>query len=70
MEATEYEQKGFVKGATARMFSGNKVILVSSPKTDQVDGKTRVWAAMEFDTHVRYLAIVDELELVISTNNQ
>ena len=64
MNAIDYEQKGFVKGATARMSSGQRVILVSSPKTDDTDGKTRVWAAMEFDTHVRYLAIVDELELV------
>jgi hypothetical protein len=64
MDATEYEQKGFVKGATARMSSGQRVILVSNPKTDSTDGKTRVWAAMEFDTHVRYLAIVDELELI------
>jgi hypothetical protein len=64
MDATEYEQKGFVKGATARMSSGQRVILVSNPKTDNTDGKTRVWAAMEFDTHVRYLAIVDELELI------
>jgi hypothetical protein len=64
MDATEYEQKGFVKGATARMSSGQQVILVSNPKTDSTDGKTRVWAAMEFDTHVRYLAIVDELELI------
>lgn len=64
MNAIDYEQKGFVKGAIARMSSGQRVILVSSPKTDDTDGKTRVWAAMEFDTHVRYLAIVDELELV------
>jgi len=39
MEATEYEQNGFIKGATARMSSGQRVILVSSPKTDQIDGK-------------------------------
>lgn len=65
MDAIEYEKKGFVKGVTAQMkTSGQRVILVSSPKTDNVDGKTRVWAAMEFDTHVRYLAIVDDLELV------
>ena len=64
MDAMDYERQGFVKGATARMSSGQRVILVSNPKTDSTDGKTRVWAAMEFDTHVRYLAIVDELELI------
>ena len=64
MDAIDYEKTGFIKGATAKMSSGQRVILVSNPKTDEVDGKTRVWAAMEFDTHVRYLAVVDELELV------
>jgi hypothetical protein len=64
MDALDYEKQGFIKGAVAKMSSGQRVILVSNPKTDSVDNKTRVWAAMEFDTHVRYLAIVDELELV------
>jgi len=65
MDAIDYEKTGFIKGANARMKnSGYKVLLVSNPKTDETDGKTRVWAAMEFDTHVRYLAVVDELELV------
>jgi hypothetical protein len=64
MDAIDYEKTGFIKGANARIKStGCKVLLVSSPKTDEVDGKTRAWVAMEFDTHVRYLAIVDELEL-------
>jgi hypothetical protein len=64
MDTTEYEQLGFIKGATARTkVSGYKVILVSNIKLD-IDNKMKVWVAMEFDTHVRYLAIVDELELI------
>jgi hypothetical protein len=65
MDAIDYEKTGFIKGANARMKnSGYKVLLVSNPKTDEVDGKTRAWVAMEFDTHVRYLAIMDDLELI------
>jgi hypothetical protein len=65
MDALEYEQQGFVKGVTARTKStGYNVLLVSSPKNNTLDGKPRVWVAMEFDTHVRYLAVVEDLELV------
>lgn len=65
MDAIDYEKAGFIKGATVKIrTSGQHVILVSNPKTDVNDGKTHVWAAMEFDTHVRYLAIVDDLELI------
>ena len=65
MDAIDYEKTGFIKGANARIkSSGYNVLLVSNPKTDETDGKTRAWVAMEFDTHVRYLAVVDELELV------
>ncbi len=65
MDAVDYEKTGFIKGANARIkSSGYNVLLVSSPKTDETDGKTRVWVAMEFDTHVRYLAVADDLELV------
>lgn len=65
MDAIEYEKNGFIKGATAKIKSSEeRVILVSSPKIDSTDGRARVWAAMEFDPHVRYLAIVDDLELV------
>lgn len=65
MDALDYEKQGYIKGANARIKpSGYNVLLVSSPKTDEVDGKTRAWVAMEFDTHVRYLAVVDDLELV------
>jgi len=64
MDTTEYEKRGFIKGATAKTKStGYVVILVSSPKLD-IDNKIKVWVAMEFDTHVRYLAVVDDLELV------
>ena len=64
MDAIDYEQKGFFKGANATIkTSGLRVVLVSSPKTDEVDGKTRAWVAMEFDTHVRYLAILEDLQL-------
>ncbi len=65
MDASDYEKTGFIKGVDARIkSSGCKVLLVSNPRTDDVDGKTRAWVAMEFDTHVRYLAIIDDLELV------
>jgi hypothetical protein len=64
MDALDYENNGFVKGATARIKnSGQGVILVSNPKTDDSDLKTRAWVALEFDTHVRYLALVEDLEL-------
>jgi len=63
MNAIEYEQQGFIKGASAKVkFTGYKVVLVSSPKVD-VDGVVKAWAAMEFDTHVRFLASLDDLEL-------
>lgn len=65
MDAIDYEQSGFIKGANAKNKSnGYNVILVSNPKLDITDGRIKVWAAMEFDTHVRYLAVVDELELI------
>jgi hypothetical protein len=64
MDTAEYEQQGFIKGVTVKTKStGYKVILVSSPKLD-IDNKIKVWVAMEFDTHVRYLAVVDDLELI------
>ena len=64
MDIAEYEQQGFIKGVTVKTKStGYKVILVSSPKLD-IDNKIKVWVAMEFDTHVRYLAVVDDLELI------
>ena len=65
MDAIDYEQKGYIKGADARVkSSGYKVILVSNPKYDATDNKIRVWVAMDFDVHVRYLALVDDLELI------
>lgn len=64
MDAIEYEKQGFFTGANATIkSSGLRVVLVSNPKTDEVDGKTRAWVAMEFDTHVRYLAILEDLQL-------
>jgi hypothetical protein len=64
MDAIEYEQKGFFKGVNATIKdTGLRVVLVSNPKTDAVDAKTRVWVAMEFDTHVRYLAMLEDLQL-------
>lgn len=65
MDAIDYEKTGFIKGANAKTKpSGYNVLLVSNPKVDDLDGKARVWVAMEFDTHVRYLALVDDLELI------
>lgn len=64
MDAMDYEKTGFVKGANAKTKTGYKVLLVSNPKTDELDGKIKAWVAMEFDTHVRYLALVDDLELI------
>lgn len=64
MDSTEYEKQGFFIGVGATIkTSGLRVVLVSNPKTDEVDGQTRAWVAMEFDTHVRYLAILDDLKL-------
>jgi hypothetical protein len=64
MDAIEYEKQGFFIGAEATIkTSGLRVVLVSNPQTDITDGKTRVWVAMQFDTHVRYLAILDDLKL-------
>ena len=65
MDAIDCEKLGFIKGANARTkVTGYQVLLVSNPKVDELDGKIRVWVAMEFDTHVRYLALVDDLELI------
>ena len=65
MDAIDYEKTGFIKGANAKTKpTGYNVLLVSNPKTDGQDGRARVWVAMEFDTHVRYLALVDDLELI------
>lgn len=67
MDAIDYEKRGFIKGASAKIkLSSNSenVILLSSPKIDEIDGKPRVWVAMVFDTHVRYLALVEDLELI------
>lgn len=65
MDTVDYEKNGFIKGASARIkSSGQQVILVSNLKKDEVDGKIRVWAAMGFDTHVRYLAVIEDLELL------
>ena len=65
MDVIDYEQRGYITGADARVkSSGNKVILVSNPTRDITDGKVRVWVAMSFDIHVRYLALVDDLELI------
>ncbi len=65
MDAIDYEKTGFIKGVNAKTkSSGYDVVLVSNPRVDELDGKTKVWVAMEFDTHVRYLALVDDLELI------
>lgn len=62
--AVEYEQHGYRKGKSARSTStGLDVILVSAPKV-AVDNHIYVWVAMQFDTHVRYLANIKDLQLV------
>lgn len=63
---TKYEDDGFVVGATAKLrTSGYNVILVSNPRIDEmVDNNIRVWVAMEFDTHVRFLASITDLMLL------
>lgn len=61
----KYEQQGFITGASARLRStGYNVILVSNPRVDPINQSIRVWVAMEFDTHVRFLAEVSDLELI------
>lgn len=62
---TNLENKGFVKGTTVQMKNcGHHVIILGEPKLYEPDGKIRVWVAMLFDTYVRYLAAVDDLELL------
>jgi hypothetical protein len=63
---TKYENDGFITGATARLSSsGYDVILMSTPRIDEViDNEVRVWVAMEFDTHVRFLASIKDLILL------
>jgi hypothetical protein len=63
---TKYEIEGFITGANARLHnSGYNVILLSNPRIDEVvDNQVRVWVAMEFDTHVRFLASVEDLVLL------
>lgn len=67
MDVIDYEKAGFIKGASAKtkVSSSNSqnVILVSNPKLDTADGKIKAWVAMEFDTYIRYLALVEDLEL-------
>jgi hypothetical protein len=64
MDITEYENQGYHIGASATIkTTGLRAILVSVPRKDSVDGKIRAWVAMEFDTHVQYLANLDELVL-------
>jgi hypothetical protein len=62
----KYEEKEFVKGASARSkHSGTNVVLVSNPTANMiVDSIIRVWVAMEYDTQVRYLEDVDDLILL------
>jgi hypothetical protein len=59
----EYEKRGYRKGASAKLIlTGDTVVLVSNPKLD--NGCTYVWVAMEYDTHIRYMANIDDLELM------
>lgn len=60
----EYEQRGYRKGASAKLKLNNStVIIVSNPKIAQ-DNSVYVWVAMELDTYVRYKANIDNLELL------
>jgi hypothetical protein len=56
--------KGYIKGKSARAIStGIDVVLVSNPKV-AVDNNIYVWVAMQFDTHVRYMANITDLQLI------
>jgi len=59
----EYEKQGYRKGASAKLvLTGDRVVLVSNPKIE--DTQICVWVAMEYDTHVRYMVKIDDLELL------
>lgn len=61
MDVMDYEQQGFIKGATAKLNStGYDVVLISNPKLD-IDNRIKVWVAMGFDTHVRFLSEIDDI---------
>jgi len=65
MDAIDYENEGYVKGASALIkISNYEVIIVSNPKVDELDGIVKVWAAMGFDPYVRFLCDVKDLTLV------
>ena len=62
--ALEYECQGYIKGKSARAIStGADVVLVSAPKV-AVDNNIYVWVAMQFDTHIRYMANITDLQLI------
>jgi hypothetical protein len=59
----EYEKQGYRKGASAKLIlTGDKVVFVSNPKVENKE--VFIWVAMEYDTHVRYMAKIDDLELL------
>lgn len=60
----EYEQRGYRKGASAKLgLNNNTVIIVSNPKIAD-DDSVYVWVAMELDTYVRYKVNIDNLQLL------
>jgi hypothetical protein len=64
LTAIDAEHQGYIKGKSARtMSTGIEVVLVSNPKV-AVDNNIYVWVAMQFDTHVRYMADITDLYLM------
>ena len=62
--ALDAEYRGYIKGKSAMAVStGIEVVLVSDPKV-AVDNNIYVWVAMQFDTHVRYMANITDLQLI------
>jgi hypothetical protein len=59
----QYEQQGYVKGASARIKDDDTpIVLVSNPKL--INNIIHVWVALQQDTFTRFLININDIELI------